>query len=240
MDCCSAQICKRCSQDCTIADECLCCRSPLPRNDDEQFFRIEAAAKRGEAEAQSALADKRDASGDATEAARLRGLAVVQGHARAIHNLAAMHELGRGVRKDDQLAAELYSRSAELGVAESQLSYGNALRMGCGCGKDEAAAVAWFVRAASQRNAHAQYNLALMYKHGLGMASPDHGKAAQWCRCAAALGYQPAAAKLAGWLEEAKPDTEFAFPTKVLLVTTGFVAVSWGLPWLAQVVARFL
>ncbi|TAN66804.1 MAG: sel1 repeat family protein [Methylobacter sp.] len=50
--------------------------------------------------------------------------------------------------------------------------------------QDYAEAVSWYLKAAEQGNANAQYNLALKYKTGQGVTKDDT-KAAYWYRKAA-------------------------------------------------------
>jgi hypothetical protein len=54
--------------------------------------------------------------------------------------------------------------------------------------KDDSKAVDWYLKAAEQGNAVAQYNLAVCYERGEG-TEPDEAMAAQWYRKAADQGH---------------------------------------------------
>jgi hypothetical protein len=87
-------------------------------------------------------------------------------------------------------AAELL-RCAEQGIPDAQCEIGRCYASGEaaqeGIPKDDAKAVLWFTKAAMQGHAGAQYNLALCYDRGLGVAVDRH-KASTWMKQAADKG----------------------------------------------------
>ena len=68
-------------------------------------------------------------------------------------------------------------------------------RNGLGVAKDSSAAVSWYMKAADQGNASAQYNLGLAYKSGYGVAK-DQAGARKWFQKAADQGYEDAKKEL--------------------------------------------
>ena len=64
--------------------------------------------------------DTEMSSGTRPEAALWYGKAAEQGFAQSQHNLAVLHERGKGVEKDLALAFDLYSRAAQQGNPASQ------------------------------------------------------------------------------------------------------------------------
>ncbi len=81
------------------------------------------------------------------------------------------------------------------GQAQAQFELGVCYRFGQGVPKDEAEAVAWYLKAANQGHAKAQYNLAVCYDAGTGV-SKDYAEAAAWYRRAAYQGHAKAAYNL--------------------------------------------
>ena len=73
------------------------------------------------------------------------------------------------------------------GDAGGQFALGNMYRSGLGIEKDEAAAVQWFLKAATQGHVRAQNNLAFMFREGRGVQR-DLPQAARWYRRAAEQG----------------------------------------------------
>jgi TPR repeat protein len=64
---------------------------------------------------------------------------------------------------------------------------------GSGVPQDDAEAVKWIQRAATQGDAYAQYNLGLMYAQGRGVIVKDERQAIGWLTKSADGGYAPAA-----------------------------------------------
>lgn len=84
--------------------------------------------------------------------------------------------------------------------AAAQTSLGDQYYGGRGMPRDQAAAAAWYLKAAEQGYTKAQVNLAVMYKFGEGVAR-DYAKSAAWFRKAADQG-DPAAQVNLGTLYE--------------------------------------
>ena len=77
---------------------------------------------------------------------------------------------------------------SELDDARGQTSLGSMYQEGRGVPQDDAEAVKWFRRAASQRDARGQMHLAWMIQRGRG-APRDAAEAIKWFRRAARQGY---------------------------------------------------
>jgi uncharacterized protein len=77
------------------------------------------------------------------------------------------------------LAAKLYRRDAEIGVAAAQVNLAFLYLDGQGVAQDFAQAASWFQRAAEQGNAEAQQNLGALYRDGKGVAQ-SNVEAAKW------------------------------------------------------------
>lgn len=60
-----------------------------------------------------------------------------------------------------------------------------------GVSQDYGMAKEWYLKAAEQNHAHAQYMIGWIYEHNLGV-SKDYEKAKEWYLKAAALGHIPA------------------------------------------------
>ena len=87
----------------------------------------------------------------------------------ALYRLGTWYLHGIGAEKDPELAAELFSRGAQLEHANSQYELGMLFLQKDGpIAKDDKAAFFWFNRAASKGNAPAQRQLAVCYENGVG------------------------------------------------------------------------
>ena len=113
--------------------------------------------------------------------------AAEQGVAVAQYVLGVMYASGRGVARDDALAAQWYRRAADEGDSRAQHNLALMYTTGQGVQQDDAEAVRWFRRAAEQGVPEAQNNLAAMYARGRGVPRDDV-EAVQWYRNAAAQG----------------------------------------------------
>lgn len=135
---------------------------------------LEAAAAAGHDDSQRLLAQLREGAGsDDLLAARLlesegrvEDAAAIyrrlsdRGDLAARTRLAWMHEAGRGVTRDLDLAATLFASAAEGGDPEAQFALSVMLRTGAGRERDLAAADVWLRRAADAGHAEAQRLLA--------------------------------------------------------------------------------
>lgn len=79
---------------------------------------------------------------------------------------------------------------AEAGNARAQFELGLRLERGTGgLKRNTIEAAQWYLKAAEQGHAHAQFNLAYMYHVGSGV-SKDEEKAEHWAKKSAAQGYE--------------------------------------------------
>lgn len=99
-------------------------------------------------------------------------------------NVGLMYLQGRGVEKDDEVAAQLIYSAAKEGNATAQYNYGFLCEMGLGVAKSEAEAFAWYLKAAEQGQVLAQSRVGLMYARGAG-TSRSMAAAVHWLRKAA-------------------------------------------------------
>lgn len=82
-----------------------------------------------------------------------------RGVARAQRLLANRYLRGRGLAKDERLAAQWMRRAAEQGFATAQRVYGQLLEAGTGVSTNFEEAVRWYLRAAEQGDAEALEHL---------------------------------------------------------------------------------
>jgi len=185
--------------------------SPQPGNAGEDLETLESAARRGDKDAQFRIGTRflngGGLDGGAAPAARWFAKAAGQGHIEAQFMLASMLERGAGVAKDEAKAVALYRQAATSGHVQAMHNLGTLLL------KNETAqsyreAASWFERAAEAGLADSQYNLALLYEHGLGIEQ-DLWRAYQWYIRAAKLGVKEAAEQ-AGQLKKTLSAAETA------------------------------
>lgn len=93
--------------------------------------------------------------------------------------------------RDYAKALRLWEPLAELGFPTVQVNIASMY-----LGQDPSTAAAWYLRAADQGYAAAQFNLGVMYEQGLGVPI-DEGEASKWYRRAAEQGYYDAQYNLA-------------------------------------------
>ena len=77
------------------------------------------------------------------------------------------YRLGSGTKQDETKAARLYRRASEMGNAEAQTRFAEALFDGRGVARDPAQSRLWLEKAARQRYARAECDLGVMLKNGL-------------------------------------------------------------------------
>ncbi len=80
---------------------------------------------------------------NSTEALRLYLAAAWKGNVRAIYSLAGLYEEGRGVKKDQTLAAKWHQLAAERGEAVAQFNLGQRYELGLGVKADLIEAFKW-------------------------------------------------------------------------------------------------
>ncbi len=87
--------------------------------------------------------------------------------AKELLQQADKYRLGSGVSRDEAKAANLYRTAAEMGNAEAQTRFAEALFDGRGVTRDPDGARAWLEKAARQGYARAECDLGVMLKNGL-------------------------------------------------------------------------
>ena len=131
------------------------------------------------------------ARGDYKTAFAGNKVAAEKGNRYSQYNLSVMYSLGRGVPKNDQLAAVWKRRSAEQGLDQAQFDLACMFADGEGVPKDDQQAVTWYRKAAEQGHTGAQYNLSVMYHTGRGVLKNSE-QAVDWMRKAAEQGFDRA------------------------------------------------
>lgn len=126
---------------------------------------------------------------------RLRD-AVLAGDIRAVYELASRAADGRGIARDNNLAAKLFERAAAHGLVPAQFRIGNHYEKGLGVTRDFALASLWYQRAAESGNSRAMHNLAVLLAEGVGGA-PDYEGAVGWFSRAAEYGVRDSQYNLA-------------------------------------------
>lgn len=174
------------------ADENRGSQAPIAAEDLEA---LEIAARHGDRDAQFRIGTRflndGGLDGGPAAAARWFAKAAAQGHNEAQFMLASMYERGAGVEKDEARAIELYRQAASAGHVRSMHNLG-AMLLKNATAQSYREAAAWFEQAAAKGFADSQYNLALLYEHGLGIEQ-DLLRAYQWYVEAAKAGLKEAA-----------------------------------------------
>ena len=114
--------------------------------------------------------------------------------------LGILYENGRGVLKDDALAATWYLKAAEAGHPVAQFNLGNLYQQGRGVERDVSQALYWWNEAAAQGLPNAQLNMGIAYHLGEGV-EPDPERAFRLFESAARAG-NPSAQFSAGYAYE--------------------------------------
>lgn len=173
-------------------------------------FWLQEGADGGDLSAKMFLGDYyRDGRGvktDKNKAERLYGEALAafrikakEGSAIAHFRIGQIHALGRGVPKNEALAAFKYRQAAEMGLAEARCELGRIRELWVSDtpetvydGKKEAVKQ-YTIAALEQGAAHAEYRLGCFYKWGVGTWFPmDEQIALGWYERAAARGHKEA------------------------------------------------
>jgi localization factor PodJL len=131
--------------------------------------------------------------GGPVSAARWFEKAADRGHSEAQFMLASMYERGAGVEKNEAKATALYRQAASAGHVRAMHNLG-AMLLKNATALSYREAAAWFEQAAAKGFPDSQYNLALLYEHGLGIEQ-DLLRACQWYTEAAKAGVKEAAAQ---------------------------------------------
>ncbi len=90
--------------------------------------------------------------------------------AKELLSEANKYRLGSGVDRDEAKAAELYRKAAEMGNAEAQARFAEALFDGRGVARNPAGSRAWLEKAARQSYARAECDLGVMLTNGFDIA----------------------------------------------------------------------
>jgi len=156
----------------------------------EDLQDLTSAASRGDREAQFRIASRflREENGqsDPSAAARWLGRAAEQGHVESQFVLASLYERGAGVPKNEQQAVDLYRRAAAAGHVRAMHNLG-VLLTAHDAPEDYREAASLFTVAAQGGLTDSQFNLALLYERGLGLAK-DYQKAFFWYEVASRAG----------------------------------------------------
>lgn len=114
-------------------------------------------------------------------------LAAAKNDPKALFEIGARYDEGRGVEQNRETAAKWYERAAEAGFAPAQYRIGSFHEKGIGVDLDLEKAKTWYQLAAAQGNASAMHNLAVLFAMGPD-GTPDNQSAARWFLEAAELG----------------------------------------------------
>ena len=120
-------------------------------------------------------------------ALKLAEEAAAKGDAAAHTLIGRIYSEGHGVRPDDEVAAQWYTRGAELGDVNAMFAIALMLAEGRGVKQDRAAAAEMFEKAAQTGHAEANYNLGLLFLKGDGKPENPY-RAAQHIAYAAEKG----------------------------------------------------
>ena len=118
-------------------------------------------------------------AGDFEKAMSIAKPLAAEGNADARLMVGLMYWRGRGVARDDGVAAEWFAKAANQNQSEAQNDLGVMYRDGEGVSKDEHRAFELFERAAENGNAAAQFNIGKAYQDGQG-THKNHIRARYW------------------------------------------------------------
>jgi hypothetical protein len=150
-----------------LKNRCHQCRKPSPTTDEEIVKRVREWVVKGEAWAQSVMAEfYRDGRYGLKQsyvmAAMLLEKAVAQGDRVAMYNLALLCEDGRGIEKSDEKAVELYTMAAERGYVKAMSDLGVLYFQGQGVDQSNELAREWLTKAAHEGDETAINNLKIL------------------------------------------------------------------------------
>ncbi|MBR2372428.1 MAG: SEL1-like repeat protein [Clostridia bacterium] len=98
-------------------------------------------------------------------------IAIDSGSIKAAVNLGNIYKAGKGVTKDEQYAAELYTKAANGGSRVAQCNLAICYENGYGVKQDIKQAIKWYKLSAEQGYADAQYVLGWSYVTGNGVSA---------------------------------------------------------------------
>ncbi len=165
--------------------------------------RLENQAKKGDAEAQSALGfiylygDKElDVKQDYKKAFEYYTLSADQNNIIATNNLANLYYSGLGVEKNKVAAAKLFQKAATMGNQDATLNLAFMYLNGDGIAKNPKYAISWLQKAAEKGSALAKYMIGISYHRGY-VLEKNYNKAFDNIKQAADMGYDEAQVSLA-------------------------------------------
>lgn len=158
--------------------------------------------ERGGGEALYRLASLNEKTGDYPEAIRLYRRGIKQDDYRAMIALGEMFEQGRGVKKDEAQAVQLYERAGDRS-GWAQFKLGIMYWQGQGVAKNEAKALQWWQKSADGGNGKAQNNLGFMFDRGI-VVQRDYKKALDWYLLAQARSVSQAKGNLEDFFEDGR------------------------------------
>lgn len=164
---------------------------------------VRTKADAGDAEAQTLfgllLLHKWGTSGSYEEAARYFRLAAAQDHAFARYQLAKLTFAGLGTPRSLEQGAALLRQAAEGGIPEAQWMLSYHLQSGeLASPYDPEEGFQWLLKAVSQDNAEACFNLGYCYRVGIGTPT-NLDESRKWFHRAADLGFTQAKDELRGF-----------------------------------------
>ena len=156
-----------------------------------KLHQIRAAARRGDAHAQSVLGSILAREHHDAEAVSWLRKAAEHGDADAQSNLAYMYEKGRGVAVDKAQTIAWYKEAAAQGHAQAQANLGTIYANNRDV-KQDAEALLLFRKSADQGNAAGQTGVGKMYDEGRAGLEQNDVTAMMWYLKAAEQGFAPA------------------------------------------------
>lgn len=120
----------------------------------------QSLAEAGQTDAMIALAEFHARQRNYRQSCDWYEAAASQQHAQSTYKLALCYYDGLGRKKDFNEFFQLITKAANYGLADAQLLTGDAFALGLGTEVDRALAIDWYLKAADQGAALAQYKLA--------------------------------------------------------------------------------
>lgn len=97
----------------------------------------------------------------------------------AQNSLAVCYANGKGVKRNYNVAIELFEKAAKQGDTNAYYNLGLCYANGRGVRQNYLIAVRWWTKAGEKGNVYAQINLGVSYENGYGVQQ-DYVKAAEW------------------------------------------------------------
>lgn len=152
--------------------------------------RLMSQAEAGDAEAQTLIGQVLEVGGDYPSALFWYRKGADGMDTTAMYALGRFYEKGIDglIERNLTMALELWKKSANLGFAQAQKKLGWAFGEGAGVPQDNREAVRWFLKAAQQNDAEAQYALGILHiRKG---ETADLLRAHMWHNIAAGNGHE--------------------------------------------------